>query len=48
MLPALLLMYWRLSLVEEREAERHFGEEYAAYAATVPRFIPSRLEPVRH
>jgi len=42
MFPALLAMYWRLSLVEEREAEREFGGEYAAYAAEVPRFIPRR------
>lgn len=49
MFPALVYMYRRLSLAEEREAERQFGEEYAEYAARVPRFVPLRrprpLEP---
>jgi len=42
MFPALLFMYWRLSLAEEREAERRFGDVYASYAAQVPRFVPRR------
>ena len=41
MFPVLLVMYWRLSLAEERAAEAEFGEEYRRYAATTPRFIPA-------
>ena len=33
-----------LPLVEERGLERRFGEDYAAYRANVPRFLP-RLTP---
>lgn len=40
MFPVLLVMYWRLSLSEERDAEAEFGEDYRRYAATTPRFIP--------
>ena len=40
MFPVLLLMYARLSIVEEREMVRQFGDEYARYAARTPRFIP--------
>ena len=40
MFPVLLVMYWRLSLSEERDAEAEFGEEYRHYAATTPRFLP--------
>jgi len=40
MFPVLVIMYWRLSLREEREAVRMFGAEYQEYAARVPRFIP--------
>lgn len=40
MFPILLLMYWRLSLREEREALAGFGERYRQYAARVPRFFP--------
>ena len=40
MFPILLLMYWRLSLREEREALAEFGERYRQYAARVPRFFP--------
>lgn len=42
MYPVLLVMYWRLSLSEERAAEAEFGEAYRRYAATTPRFIPER------
>lgn len=40
MFPVLLVMYWRLSLSEERDAEAEFGEAYRRYAACTPRFIP--------
>ncbi len=40
MFPVLLVMYWRLSLSEERDAEAEFGEAYRRYAARTPRFIP--------
>ncbi len=40
MFPVLLVMYWRLSLSEERDAEAEFGDEYRRYAAHTPRFIP--------
>jgi len=40
MYPILLLMYWRLSLSEERAAEAEFGAAYHQYAARTPRFIP--------
>jgi protein-S-isoprenylcysteine O-methyltransferase Ste14 len=40
MFPVLLLMYARLSIVEEREMARQFGDEYTRYAANTPRFIP--------
>jgi methanethiol S-methyltransferase len=40
MFPVLVFMYGRLAVVEEREMLRQFGEEYAAYAARTPRFIP--------
>ena len=40
MFPILLIMYWRLSLSEEREAIAEFGERYRQYAACVPRFFP--------
>ncbi len=42
MFPILVLMYWRLSLAEEREALREFGAAYEAYAIRVPRFVPRR------
>lgn len=40
MFPMLLVMYWRLALSEERQAETEFGEEYRRYAVTTPRFVP--------
>ena len=40
MFPMLLVMYRRLALREEREAERVFGDGYRRYAKGVPRFIP--------
>jgi protein-S-isoprenylcysteine O-methyltransferase Ste14 len=40
MLPVLLVMYWRLAKREEQEVEAVFGDEYRAYAARVPAFLP--------
>jgi protein-S-isoprenylcysteine O-methyltransferase Ste14 len=40
MFPLLVWMYARLARTEEREVAREFGEAYARYAATTPRFIP--------
>lgn len=40
MFPILTVMYWRLALHEEGEAERAFGDEYRRYAVDTPRFIP--------
>jgi protein-S-isoprenylcysteine O-methyltransferase Ste14 len=41
MFPVLVWMYLRLSRGEECEALATFGEDYARYAARVPRFVPS-------
>jgi protein-S-isoprenylcysteine O-methyltransferase Ste14 len=40
MFPILVAMYIRLSLIEEREARRRFGEAYYQYEFHVPRFLP--------
>ena len=40
MFPLLVWMYVRLAHVEERDAQREFGEVYARYAAATPRWIP--------
>lgn len=40
MFPILVIMYVRLSFVEEREAREEFGEAYVRYAAAVPAFVP--------
>ncbi|NWG54774.1 MAG: isoprenylcysteine carboxylmethyltransferase family protein [Hydrogenophilaceae bacterium] len=40
MFPVLVVMYVRLAKFEEREAEARFGEEWRAYAARTPGFIP--------
>jgi len=44
MFPVLVFMYVRLARSEEREALATFGEDYRAYMARVPGFIP-RLRP---
>lgn len=41
MFPFLLVMYARLSITEETEMHKQFGNEYDAYAARTPRFFPS-------
>src|SRR3990172_1704818 len=40
MFPVLVFMYVRLARREEREAQDQFGEEYAAYSARTPAFVP--------
>lgn len=40
MFPVLVLMYVRLSISEERETEREFGQVWRDYAARTPRFFP--------
>ena len=42
MFPVLALAYRRLATREERQVQAQFGEEWDAYAARMPRFIPSR------
>jgi protein-S-isoprenylcysteine O-methyltransferase Ste14 len=41
MFPVLLWMYSRLSVHEEQEVEKVFGDTWRQYAANTPRFIPS-------
>ncbi|WP_410173985.1 methyltransferase family protein [Marinobacter shengliensis] len=41
MFPVLLWMYSRLSIHEEKDIEKEFGEAWRDYAAKTPRFIPS-------
>ena len=40
MFPILVAMYLRLARREERESLAEFGEEYAAYEANTPAFLP--------
>jgi protein-S-isoprenylcysteine O-methyltransferase Ste14 len=40
MFPVMLAAYFRLALSEEREVKARFGEDWALYAASHPRFIP--------
>jgi protein-S-isoprenylcysteine O-methyltransferase Ste14 len=40
MFPLLLVMYAKLSMTEEAEMRRQFGEPYEVYARRTPRFIP--------
>lgn len=41
MLPVLVLLYYRQSVREDQFLEAKFGQEYAAYAASTPRFFPA-------
>lgn len=41
MFPVLVIVYWRLSVSEEKMAERDFGMEFHNYAARTPRFVPA-------
>jgi protein-S-isoprenylcysteine O-methyltransferase Ste14 len=45
MFPVLVWMYVRLARYEERDAETSFGEQWRAYAARTPRFIPQGSRP---
>ena len=40
MFPILVWTYVRLSIKEEREVEREFGDAYRRYAHETPRFFP--------
>lgn len=40
MFPILVVVYWRLSLSEERQVRSELGKEYEQYATRVPRFFP--------
>ena len=42
MFPILAVVYRRLAVREEREVRDEFGEEWDAYAAATPRFLPRR------
>ena len=46
MYPILILVYARLSITEERDSLKRFGEAYARYMVSVPRFIPRRRRTV--
>ena len=41
MFPALVLVYRRLAIAEEREVQAAYGSAWDAYAAQIPRFIPT-------
>jgi len=38
--PVLAILYYRLSKIEEKEAQAKYGEEFSQYKRTTPRFIP--------
>jgi protein-S-isoprenylcysteine O-methyltransferase Ste14 len=38
--PVLAVLYYRLSKIEEKEAEAKYGEEFSKYKHTTPRFFP--------
>lgn len=40
MFPVLVIMYVRLAISEERQAEKEFGQTWRAYAAQTRRFLP--------
>ena len=42
MFPVLLIVYRRLAIREERDVAAAFGDEWDAYAAGMPRFLPRR------
>ena len=45
MFPALVVLYWRLAVEEERETASPFGPAWAGYRRATPAFL-SRLGPV--
>ncbi len=48
MFPLLASMYRRLAVAEEEAMERLFGEEWRAYAARTPRFVPVLSAGLKH
>lgn len=48
MFPILLIMYLRLSKIEEREALKVFGNKYKEYMKKTPAFIPNHLNKGRN
>jgi protein-S-isoprenylcysteine O-methyltransferase Ste14 len=40
MWPLLIVLYYRLARIEEKEVEEKFGEEYSLYKQKTPMFIP--------
>lgn len=40
MYPVLVVMYWRLAILEEHQVMAEFGETYSRYASRTPRFLP--------
>ena len=48
MWPVLIFAYYRLSMREEKEVSRQFPQEYAAYRARVPAFIPRFFKVRKH
>ena len=40
MFPILVYMYVRLARAEEHDSEARFGEQWRAYAARTPGFVP--------
>jgi protein-S-isoprenylcysteine O-methyltransferase Ste14 len=40
MFPVLVIMYLRLAISEERQAEQEFGQAWRDYASNTPRFLP--------
>jgi protein-S-isoprenylcysteine O-methyltransferase Ste14 len=40
MFPILVAMYVRLAIIEERQADKEFGQVWRDYAARTPRFLP--------
>ena len=43
--PVIVILYYRLSKTEEKEAEERFGEEYLKYKRRVPAFLPRIRRP---
>ena len=43
--PIVVVLYYRLSKTEEKDAEEQFGEEYLKYKRRVPGFIPRLRRP---
>jgi methanethiol S-methyltransferase len=44
MFPILVVMYVRLAITEERQADKEFGQAWRDYAARTPRFVPRLRE----